>query len=212
GDGINDAPALVRADVGVAISNGTDISFEIAAIILMKNDLLDLVSAIRLSKAVIKNIKENLFWAFFYNVLGIPLAAGVLYNAFGIKLNPMFGAAAMSFSSIFVVTNALRLKYFKPDKADKITAGNETDNNELNINSNKYQNEKEKKDMITLKVEGMMCMHCVSHVEEALNKLEGVSAKANLETKEVAVENSKNLDVDLLINAVKEAGYEAVAE
>lgn len=212
GDGINDAPALVRADVGVAISNGTDIAVESADIILMKNDLLDLVSAIRLSKAVIKNIKENLFWAFFYNVLGIPLAAGVLYNAFGIKLNPMFGAAAMSFSSIFVVTNALRLKYFKPDKADKITEGKEINNKELNINSNKYQNEKEKKDMVTLKVEGMMCMHCVSHVEEALNKLEGVSANANLETKEVIIENSKNLDVDLLINAVKEAGYEAVAE
>lgn len=212
GDGINDAPALVSADVGVAISNGTDIAVESADVILMKNDLLDLVSAIRLSRAVIKNIKENLFWAFFYNVLGIPLAAGVLYNAFGIKLNPMFGAAAMSFSSIFVVTNALRLKYFKPDRADKIIEEKEINNNELNINSNIYQNEKEKKDMITLKVEGMMCMHCVSHVEEALNKLEGVSAKADLETKEVTVENNNNLDMELLINAVKEAGYEAVAE
>lgn len=210
GDGINDAPALVSADVGVAISNGTDIAVESADIILMKNDLLDLVSAIRLSKAVIKNIKENLFWAFFYNVLGIPLAAGVFYNAFGIKLNPMFGAAAMSFSSIFVVTNALRLKYFKADKADRKRKEEESANNEWNTISNNDNKEKEKKNMVTLKVEGMMCMHCVSHVEEALNKLEGVSAKADLETKEVKVENSKNLDVELLVNAVKEAGYEAV--
>lgn len=210
GDGINDAPALVSADVGVAISNGTDIAVESADIILMKNDLLDLVSAIRLSKAVIKNIKENLFWAFFYNVLGIPLAAGVFYNAFGIKLNPMFGAAAMSFSSIFVVTNALRLKYFKADKADRKRKEEESANNEWNPISNNDNKEKEKKNMVTLKVEGMMCMHCVSHVEEALNKLEGVSAKADLETKEVKVENSKNLDVELLVNAVKEAGYEAV--
>ena len=210
GDGINDAPALVSADVGVAISNGTDIAVESADIILMKNDLLDLVSAIRLSKAVIKNIKENLFWAFFYNVLGIPLAAGVFYNAFGIKLNPMFGAAAMSFSSIFVVTNALRLKYFKADKADRKRKEEESANNEWNTISNNDNKEKEKKNMVTLKVEGMMCMHCISHVEEALNKLEGVSAKADLETKEVKVENSKNLDVELLVNAVKEAGYEAV--
>lgn len=210
GDGINDAPALVSADVGVAISNGTDIAVESADIILMKNDLLDLVSAIRLSKAVIKNIKENLFWAFFYNVLGIPLAAGVFYNAFGIKLNPMFGAAAMSFSSIFVVTNALRLKYFKADKADRKRKEEESANNEWNTISNNDNKEKEKKNMVTLKVEGMMCMHCVSHVEEALNKLEGVSAKADLEAKEVKVENSKNLDVELLVNAVKEAGYEAV--
>lgn len=210
GDGINDAPALVSADVGVAISNGTDIAVESADIILMKNDLLDLVSAIRLSKAVIKNIKENLFWAFFYNVLGIPLAAGVLYNAFGIKLNPMFGAAAMSFSSIFVVTNALRLKYFKTDKSDRALGEKESGNNGLYTGSNKYIKEKEIKDMITLKVDGMMCMNCVAHVEKALNSLEGVSAKADLETKEVKVENSKNLDVQLMVDAVKEAGYEAV--
>lgn len=209
GDGINDAPALVSADVGVAISNGTDIAVESADIILMKNDLLDLVSAIRLSKAVIKNIKENLFWAFFYNILGIPLAAGIFYNAFGIKLNPMFGAAAMSFSSIFVVTNALRLKYFKTDKKDKKMV-EESAGNDWNINPNNNKEEKEKKNMITLKVEGMMCMNCVSHVEKALNTLEGVRAKADLETKEVKVENSRNLDVEVLVNAVKEAGYEAV--
>lgn len=182
GDGINDAPALVRADVGIAISDGTDVAIESADIILMKNDLTDVVTAIRLSKKVIRNVKQNLFWAFFYNILGIPLAAGIWYNSFGIKLNPMFGAAAMSLSSVFVVTNALRLKFF----------------------------EKEKRNMIKLKVDGMMCMHCVSHVEEGLNALEGVSAKADLDSKIVTVENAMNLPVEKLIEAVKAAGYEAV--
>lgn len=182
GDGINDAPALVSADVGIAISNGTDVAIESADIILMKNDLSDVVTAIRLSKKVIRNVKQNLFWAFFYNVLGIPLAAGVWYNAFGIKLNPMFGAAAMSLSSVFVVTNALRIKFFK----------------------------KEKRNMVTLKVDGMMCMHCVGHVEEGLNALEGVSAKADLDSKLVTIENAANLPVEKLIEAVKEAGYDAV--
>lgn len=154
GDGINDAPALVRADVGIAISNGTDVAIESADIILMKNDLLDVVTAIRLSKSVIRNIKENLFWAFFYNILGIPLAAGVYYNAFGWKLNPMFGAAAMSLSSVFVVTNALRLRFFKKDRDEpetdsknaigieviKTSENNDKDN-KVNINniSNKKQ-------------------------------------------------------------------------
>ena len=225
GDGINDAPALVSADVGIAISNGTDVAIESADIILMKNDLLDVVTAIRLSKSVIRNIKENLFWAFFYNVLGIPLAAGVYYNAFGWKLNPMFGAAAMSLSSVFVVTNALRLRFFKKDRNEAEvnsknaigvevikTSENNNKDNINNISNNKTTVEKEKENMIVLKVEGMMCKNCVAHVEKALNSLNGGSAKADLESKLVTVDNPENVSVDAMIAAVKEAGYDAVLE
>ena len=224
GDGINDAPALVSADVGIAISNGTDVAIESADIILMKNDLLDVVTAIRLSKSVIRNIKENLFWAFFYNILGIPLAAGVYYNAFGWKLNPMFGAAAMSLSSVFVVTNALRLRFFKKDRNEletdsKNAIGIEviktSENNKDNINniSNKKTTVvKEKENMIVLRVGGMMCKNCVAHVEKALNSLNGVSARADLESKLVTVDNPENVSTDAMIAAVKEAGYDAVLE
>lgn len=228
GDGINDAPALVRADVGIAISNGTDVAIESADIILMKNDLLDVVTAIRLSKSVIRNIKENLFWAFFYNILGIPLATGVYYNAFGWKLNPMFGAAAMSLSSVFVVTNALRLRFFKKDRDEletdsknaigieviKTSENNDKDNkvNINNISNKKTTVEKEKENMIVLRVDGMMCKNCVAHVEKALNSLNGVSARADLESKLVTVDNPENVSTDAMIAAVKEAGYDAVLE
>lgn len=222
GDGINDAPALVSADVGIAISNGTDVAIESADIILMKNDLLDVVTAIRLSKSVIRNIKENLFWAFFYNILGIPLAAGVYYNAFGWKLNPMFGAAAMSLSSVFVVTNALRLRFFKKDRDEletdsKNAIGIEViktseNNDKDNISNKKTTVEKEKENMIVLRVDGMMCKNCVAHVEKALNSLNGVSARADLESKLVTVDNPENVSADAMIAAVKEAGYDAVLE
>lgn len=209
GDGINDAPALVSADVGIAISNGTDVAIESADIILMKNDLSDVVTAIKLSKKVIRNIKENLFWAFFYNVLGIPIAAGVFYSSFGIKLNPMFGAAAMSISSVFVVANALRLRFFRKEEYSKREIIEQE--NAINIKEhNKYK--KEIKNMITLRVDGMMCMNCVSHVEEALNALNGVKAKADLESKLVTLENPQDISVNELIAAVKNAGYEAVQE
>lgn len=193
GDGVNDAPALVSADVGIAISNGTDVAIESADIILMRNDLLDVVTAIRLSKSVIRNIKQNLFWAFFYNVMGIPLAAGVYYSNLGFKLNPMFGAAAMSLSSLFVVSNALRLRWFKREKD----------------NTNIVEVKTEVENMVTLKVEGMMCMNCVKHVQDALNSLNGVKAVADVETKLVTVENPENISNEELINAVKNAGYDA---
>lgn len=189
GDGINDAPALVTADVGMAISSGTDIAVESADVVLMNDSLFSIGKAIMLSKATIRNIKQNLFWAFFYNCLGIPVAAGVLYPAFGIQLSPMIGAAAMSLSSVFVVSNALRLRLFKANTC----------------NCEKAM--KEEKIMQTvLKVDGMMCTHCKARVEEVCKALPGVSdAAVDLQNKTVTV--TGNASVDALKNAIINAGY-----
>lgn len=196
GDGINDSPALVKSDVGIAISSGTDIAIESADIVLINNDLLSVVSAIDLSKKVINNIKMSLFWAFFYNIIGIPVAAGVFYLSFGLKLNPMIGAAAMSLSSVCVVLNALRLKKFKSNSLE-----------------NKIANEKlgkeEKKIMKKLIVDGMSCNHCKMSVEKALKEINGVEeVDVNLKTKEVVISSNKKIDNKVIEEIIKEAGFE----